>query len=135
MKTKITFITFLLLSSLLFSGCQSKKKQGQLLQEEVNAMKQIELRSENIENSEDAFIVMRDLNKTLQDIREAILTLEKDYHAASENEKQQLESKFKSANSEIDQSLNVISNNIESYKGDERVSKMLDKLKEIMISK
>ncbi len=135
MKTQITLITSLLLSLLFFSGCQSEKKQGPLLQEELKAMKQIEQRSENIQNSEDAFIVLRDLNQTLKDIREGILTLENEYRAVSENEKQQIESEFNIVNSEINQSLNVISNNIEPYKEDERVSKMLVKLNEIMISK
>ncbi len=135
MKTQITFITSLLLSLLLLSGCQSEKKQGPLLQEEINTLKQIEQRSENIENSEDAFNVLRDLNQTLKDIREGTLTLENEYRTVPENEKQQLESEFKIAKNEIDQSLKVISNNIEPYKENERVSKMLDKLNEIMISK
>src|SRR6056297_3014225 len=106
MKTQITFITSLLLSLLLFSGCQSEEKQGPLLQEEVTTMKQIEQRSENIENSEDAFNVLRDLNQTLKDIRNEILTLEMKYRTVSENEKQQLENDFVSAKTEIDQSLN-----------------------------
>lgn len=135
MKTQITYITSLLLSLLLFSGCQSEKKQGPLLQEEINTLKQIEQRSENIENPEDAFNVLRDLNQSLKDIRDEILTLENKYRMVSENEKQQLESEFINAKSEIDQSLNVISNNVEPYKGDERVSKMLEKLNQIMISK
>ena len=135
MKTQIIFITSLLLSLLLFSGCQSEKKKGPLLQEEINTLEQIEQRSENIGNPEDAFNVLRDLNKTLKDIREGILTMENEYRTVPENEKEQLESEFKSAKNEIDQSLKTISNNIAPYKEDDRVSKMLEKLNDIMISK
>ncbi|MGC9343651.1 MAG: hypothetical protein ACP5E3_13185 [Bacteroidales bacterium] len=135
MKTQITFIVSLLISLLLLSGCKSDDKQGPLLQKEINSLKQIELQSENIANSEDAFNILRDLNQTLKDIREGTLTFENDYRAVSENEKQQLETSFINAKNEIDQSLKVISNNIDPYKNDERVSKMLDKLHEIMISK
>lgn len=135
MKTQIKIITGLVLSLLLFSGCQSEKKQGPLLQKELEAMKQIEQQSENIQNSEEAFTVLRDLNQTLKDIREATLSLENDYRTGSESKKQQLEREFNNANSEIDHSLSVISNNIDPFKEDERVSKMLVKLNEIMISK
>lgn len=135
MKTQITFIISLLMSLLLLFGCKSDEKQGPLLQKEINSLKQIEQRSENIENSEDAFNILRDLNQTLKDIREGTLTFENDYRAVSENEQQQLETSFINAKNEIDQSLKVISNNIDPYKNDERVSKMLDKLHEIMISK
>ncbi|MFW5821603.1 MAG: hypothetical protein ACOCWA_09945 [Bacteroidota bacterium] len=135
MKIQILSLPSLLLSFLLFSGCKSEEKQGAFLQEEVNALNQIEQQSENIQNSEDAFIVLRGLNQTLKDIREGTLTLDNEYHMVPENEKQQLEIEFKNAKNEIDQSLNVISNNIEPYKDDERVAQMLDKLNEIMISK
>jgi hypothetical protein len=136
MKTRISFIASLLVSILLFSACQSEdKQQGPMLQEEVRSIEQIEERSANINNPEEAFVLMRDLNQTLKDIRNQILSVEQKYRTVSESEKQQLESEFKNANKQIDQSLKVISSNIEPYKEDERVSKMLQKLNEIMISK
>jgi len=136
MKTQITFITSLLVSILLFSGCQSEnEQQGALLQKEVKSIQQIEERSTNIDNPEEAFVLMRELNQTMKDIRDQILSMEQKYRTVSESEKKQLESEFSKANTQIDQSLKVISGNIEPYKKDERVSKMLDKLNEIMISK
>jgi hypothetical protein len=136
MKTRITIIASLLVSILLFSGCQSEdEQQGTMLQEEIKTIQQIEERSANIDNPEDAFILMRDLNQTMKDIRDQILSVEEKYRMASESEKQQLKSEFQEANTQIDQSLKVISGNINPYKEDERVSKMLEKLNEIMISK
>ena len=136
MKTQMTFIASLLVSLLLFSGCQSEEEQqGAMLQEEVKSIQQIEERSANVSNPEEAFVLMRDLNQTMKDIRNQILSVEQKYRTVSESEKQQLESEFKKANTQIDQSLEVISSNIEPYKEEERVSKMLEKLNEIMISK
>lgn len=136
MKTRITFIASLLVSILLFSACQSEdEQQGPMLQEEVKSIQQIEERSANVSNPEEAFVLMRDLNQTMKDIRNQILSVEEKYRTVSESEKQQLESEFKKANTQIDQSLEVISSNIEPYKEEERVSKMLEKLNEIMISK
>jgi len=136
MKTRITIIASLLVSILLFSGCQSEdEQQGAMLQEEIKTIQQIEERSANIDNPEDAFVLMRDLNQTMKDIRDQILSVEQKYRKASESEKQQLKSEFQEANTQIDQSLKVISGNINPYKDDERVSKMLEKLNEIMISK
>jgi len=136
MKTRITFIASLLVSILLLSACQSEdEQQGPMLQEEVKSIQQIEERSANVSNPEEAFVLMRDLNQTMKDIRNQILSVEQKYRTVSESEKQQLESEFKKANTQIDQSLEVISSNIEPYKEEERVSKMLEKLNEIMISK
>ena len=136
MKTQMTFIASLLVSLLLFSGCQSEEEQqGATLQEEVKSIQQIEERSTNIDNPEEAFVLMRELNQTMKDIRDQILSMEQKYRTVSGSEKQQLKSEFNKANTQIDESLKVISQNIEPYEDDERVSKMLDKLNEIMISK
>lgn len=134
MKSQITIIASLLLSLLFFSGCQSETTPEDL-QEDVKTIKEIEKRSENIENKEDAFEILRDLNQSLKSIRDKILELEMKYRDASENERKQIEKEFNTANTEIDQSLKVISKNTEPYKEEEEVSKMLDKLNEIMISK
>jgi hypothetical protein len=135
MKIQISIISALIFSLLMFSGCKSDEENGPLLQSEINDLKQIEQRSENIQTSEDAFTVLRDLNQTLKDIREGTLSMENEYITVSESEKQKLESEFKKAQNEIDQSLKVISSNIQPYTNDQKVSKMLDKLNEIMISK
>jgi outer membrane murein-binding lipoprotein Lpp len=136
MKTRITFIASLLVTILMFSGCQSEdKQQGAMFQEEVKTIQQIEERSADISNAEEAFVLMRELNQNMKDIRDQILSMEQKYRKASESEKQKLKSEFQQANTQIDQSLKVISGNIEPYKEDKRVSKMLDKLNEIMISK
>ncbi|MBS3769823.1 MAG: hypothetical protein V5A47_05465 [Bacteroidales bacterium] len=134
MKTRLTIMTGILLSLFLFSGCQSESTPEDL-QEDVKEIKRLEKQSENIENKEDAFELMRSLNQSMKSIRDKILEMDIKYRTASESEKKEMERKFEQSNAEIDESLKVISENIEPYKEDEKVSKMLDILNEIMISK
>ncbi len=134
MKSQIIITASLLLSLLFFPGCKSDTSPSDL-QEEVEVLKEIEKRSENIESENDAFNVLRDLNQTIKDIRDKILQMEEHYRKASENEKMQMEKEFEQANREIDRSLGIISKNTKPYKDNEDVSKMLDKLNEILISK
>lgn len=134
MKNQIIITASLLLSLIFFSGCKSESAPANL-QEEVKVLKEIEKRSENIENKNDAFNVLRDLNLTVEDIRNNILQMEERYREASENEKAQIEKEFEQANKEIDRLLGIISENTEPYKDIEEVSKMLEKLNEVLISK
>ena len=134
MKSQIIITATLLLSLLFFKGCKSETSPADL-QEEVKVLKEIEKRSENIDSKNDAFNVLRDLNQTVKDIRDKILQMEERYREASESEKAQIEKTFEQANKEIDGSLGIISKNTEPYKDIEEVSKMLEKLNEILISK
>ncbi len=134
MKNQIIITASLLLSLFFFPGCKSDTSPADL-REEVEVLKEIEKRSENIQSENDAFNVLRDLNQTIKDIRDKILQMEEQYREVSENEKMQMEDEFGQANREIDRSLGVISNNTKPYKDNEDVSKMLDKLNEILISK
>lgn len=134
MKTRLTFITSLLLSLLLFSGCHSEST-SEGLEDEVKEIQRLEEQSKNIENTEDAFELTRNLNQNMKSIRDKILDMEIKYREASQAEKGKMENKFKEANAKIDESLKVISENIEPYKDKEQVSRMLDKLNEILISK
>lgn len=134
MKTRLTIITSIFLSLLLFSGCQSESTPEDL-QEDVKEIKHLETQSENIENKEDAFELMRNLNQAMKSVRDKILEMESNYRTASESKKKEMESEFEKANAEIDESLKVISKNVEPYKEEEEVAKMLDKLQEVMISK
>lgn len=134
MKNQIIITASLLLSLIFISGCKSDSSPANL-QEEVKVLKEIEKRSENIENKNDAFNVLRDLNQTVKDIRNKILKMEERYREASESEKAQIEKEFEQANKDIDRSLGIISENTDPYKDIEEVSKMLDKLNEVLISK
>ncbi len=134
MKTQIIITASFLLSLIFFPGCKPENSPVNL-QEEVRVLKEIEERSENIENKNDAFNVLRDLNQTVKDIRDKILQMEERYREASGNEKAQIEKEFEQANKEIDRSLGIISKNTEPYKDIEEVSKMLEKLHELLISK
>ena len=134
MKTRITIITSVFLSLLLFSGCQSESTSDGL-QEEVKEIQRLEEESGNIENNEDAFELMRNLNQTMKDVRDKILEMEANYRKATENERKEMESEFEKANAQINESLKVISENVEPYKDEEQVSQMLNKLQEVMISK
>jgi len=134
MKIRLTVITSILLSLLFFSGCQSESNPEDL-QEDVEGIQRLEKQSGNIENTEDAFELMRNLNQAMQSVRDKILEMESNYRTASESKKKKMEREFKKANAQIDESLKVISENIEPYKEDEQVSQILDKLQEVMISK
>jgi hypothetical protein len=134
MKTPITIITSIFLSLLLFSGCQSESS-TEGLQEEVKEIQRLEKESGNIKNKEDAFELMRNLNQTMKDVRDKILEMEANYRKASENERKEMESEFEKANAQINESLKIISENVEPYKDEEQVSQMLNKLQEVMISK
>lgn len=134
MKTRLTVITSILLSLLFFSGCESESTPEDL-QEDVKEIKRLEKESRNIENTEDAFELMRNLNQAMKSVRDKILEMESNYRTASESKKKEMESEFEQANAQIDESLKVISENIEPYKEDEQVSQMLIKLQEVMISK
>ncbi|MGM0531006.1 MAG: hypothetical protein ACQER7_06610 [Bacteroidota bacterium] len=134
MKTRLTIMTGILLSLFLFPGCQSESTPEDL-QKDVKEIKRLEKQSGNIENKEDAFELMRNLNQAMKSVRDKILDMDLKYRTASENEKKEMEREFEKANTEIDESLKVISENVEPYKDEEKVSKMLDILNEIMISK
>ena len=134
MKTRLTIITSIFLSLLLFSGCQSEST-TENLQEEVKEIKRLEKQSKNIENKDAAFELMRNLNQTMKSVRDKILEMESNYRTASENRKQEMESEFEKANAEINESLKIISKNVEPYKDEKQVSQMLNKLQEVMISK
>jgi outer membrane murein-binding lipoprotein Lpp len=134
MKTRLTIITSILLSLIIFSGCQSEST-PENLQEDVKEIKRIANNSENIEDKEDAFEILRNLNQKMKDVRDNILAMEAKYRTASENKKREMESEFKEANAQIDESLGVIRENVDPYKNEQEVSKMIDKLNEILISK
>ena len=134
MKTRLTIITSIFLSLIIFSGCQSEST-PENLQKDVKEIKRIANNSENIENKEDAFEILRNLNQKMKDVRDNILAMEAKYRTASESKKSEMESEFKEANAQIDESLGVIRENVDPYKDEQEVSKMIDKLNEILISK
>jgi hypothetical protein len=134
MKSQIIITASLLLSLIFFTACNSESSPADL-QEEVQALKEIEKRSEKIESKNDAFNVLRDLNLTIKDIRNKVLEMEERYREVSENEKKQMDKEFEQANREIDRSLGIISENSEPYKDHEDIAKMIDKLNEVLISK
>ena len=135
MKTHLAIITSFLLSVLLFSGCQSDKAKPADLQEDIKEMKLLAERSENLENKKEAFDLMKDLNQNMKDIRDKTMEMDMKYRSASENEKEEMERKFEEVTTKIDKHLGTIKKNIEPYEEDDEVSKMIEKLNEILISK
>lgn len=127
------------------TGCGSETP----MQDLRNASKEIdkiEQQSENVQNTEEAFTVLRDLNGAMKDVREAALGLDDEYKnmkvggeefrkAKESQEFKQKMAEFEKVNSEIDSSLAVISKNLEPYKDDEEVKKMLEKLQTLLISR
>ncbi|MFP4017991.1 MAG: hypothetical protein ACLFNL_02750 [Bacteroidales bacterium] len=136
MKSRILIIiTSLLVGALIFSGCKSEDKTPENLEEDVKALQELEKSSENLENTDDAFTLMRELNQTMKGIRDKLLSMDANYNTATEEEKKKMEKEFEDANKEIDKSLKTIKENIKPYEEDEEVSKMIQKLNEILISK
>ena len=119
------------------------------MQDLKNAAKEIdkiEQRSENVQTKEEAFTVLRDLNGAMKDVREAVLGLDNKYKDMRVGGKEYQEAKqsadfkktmaeFEKINSDIDSSLAAISQNLEPYKEDEEVKKMLEKLQSLLISR
>ncbi|MFP4448936.1 MAG: hypothetical protein ACLFPH_09390 [Bacteroidales bacterium] len=136
MKSRILIIiTSLLVGALIFSGCKSEDTTPENLDEDVKALQELEKSSENLENTDDAFALMRDLNQTMKGIRDKLLSMDANYNTANEEEKKKMEKEFEDANKEIDKSLKTIRENIKPYEEEEEVSKMIQKLNEILISK
>ena len=130
-------ITSILLSIVILSGCGKDEKSAiSTLQSEVKEIQKIEQRSENIGSQEDAFNVLRDLNQSMKQVRDACLALDTEYRKSrDEAEKQQSLEQFTHLNQQIDESLSTISSNVEPYKDQEQIKQMLNKLRNLMISK
>jgi len=127
----------LLLTMLLLSACGGDK-QGTLdkLRAEAKEIQNIEARSDQINSAEDAFNVLGDLNQSMKQVRDACLNLDAEYRETKETPaKDQMKKEFSQINRQIDQSLKTISKNLEPYKEKEEISRMLEKLREMMISK
>ena len=145
MKARIILISSLLVGMLFMAGCGSDTPMLDL-KNAAEEIDKIEQRSENVQTKEEAFTVLRDLNGAMKDVREAVLGLDDKYKnmkvggeefekAKQSQEFKQKMAEFEKVNSEIDSSLSAISSNLEPYKDDEEVKKMLEKLQSLLISR
>lgn len=145
MKARIILISTLLAGMIFMAGCGSETPM-QDLKDASKEINKIEKRSKDLKNKEEAFTLLRDLNNEMKDVREAALSLDSKYKnmkAGSEEFKKAKQSEdfqktmeeFSKINSEIDSSLAVISKNLDPYKEDEEVKKMLSKLQSLLISR
>lgn len=127
------------------SGCGSETPM-QDLRDASKEIDKLEEKSKNLKNKEEAFTLLRDLNNAMKDVREAALTLDSEYKnmkAGGEEIQKAKQSEgfkktmkeFSKINADIDSSLAVISKNMEPYKEDEEVKKMLNKLQTLLISR
>lgn len=135
-KHHLNMLPFLL-TMLLLSAC-GEDKQGTLdnLRAEAKEIQKIEARSDQINSEEDAFNVLRDLNQSLKQVRDECLDLDAEYRETKETPaKDQMKKEFSQINRQINQSLKTISKNLEPYKEKEEINRMLEKLREMMISK
>jgi Rad3-related DNA helicase len=145
MKARLTVISSLLAITLFMVSCGSKNPM-QDLRDAAKEIDKIEKQSENVQNKEQAFTVLRDLNNAMKDVREAVLALDNKYNKMSpkgeefkkvkqsEDFKKTMQ-EFEKINSEIDSSLAAISENLDPYKDDEEVKKMITKLQSLLISR
>lgn len=134
MKTRLLIISSFLTGILILSGCGGDKTSNNLGAEAAEIQMLAE-RSENLTNAEEAFALLRDLNQSVKDIREIVLTMDEAYAEAPVEEKAAMEAEFDVVNSKIDTSLSIISKNIEPYRNNEKVEKMLNKLNDLLISR
>ena len=127
------------------TGCGSENPM-QNLKDAAKEIDKIEQQSENVQNTDQAFTTLRDLNNAMKDVREAVLALDNKYKnmkvggeefkkaKQSEDFKKTME-EFEKVNSDINASLATISENLDPYKKDEEVKKMLTKLQSLLISR
>jgi len=145
MKARLILISTLLAGILFMTGCGSETPM-QDMKDASKEIDKIEKRSKDLKNKEEAFTLLRDLNNAMKDVREAALTLDDEYKnmkaggeefqkvKQSEDFKKTMK-EFNKINADIDSSLAVISKNLEPYKDDEEVKKMLEKLQTLLISR
>lgn len=145
MKARIFVISTLLAGILFMTGCGSENPM-QNLKDAAKEIDKIEQQSENVQNTDQAFTTLRDLNNAMKDVREAVLALDNKYKnmkvggeefkkaKQSEDFKKTME-EFEKVNSDINASLATISENLDPYKKDEEVKKMLTKLQSLLISR
>jgi len=145
MKARYIIISSLLVGMIFMAGCGSENPMQQL-KDAAKEINNIEERTENVQNKEEAFTILRDLNDAMKDVREAALSLDAEYSnmkVGSEEFKKAKESadfqnkmeEFSKINADIDSSLATISENLDPYKEDEEVKKMLQKLQSLLISR
>ena len=138
MKARYSIVISLILGLFVITGCGDKNQKAAInsFEDELKEIEQIEERSEGIQSADEAFKLIRDLNKSMKSVRDAVLNLDTEYaELQDEGKKKQIEKRFSEANEKLDASLKTISKNIEPYKDNERVKPMIEKLNDVLISK
>jgi transketolase len=130
---------------IFMAGCGSENPM-QTLKNAAKEIDKIEERSENVQTKEEAFTILRDLNDAMKDVREGVLSLDAEYSnmkvgseefqkAKQSADFQNKMEEFNQINADIDSSLANISENLDPYKEDQEVKKMLQKLQSLLISR
>ncbi len=145
MKMRLIVISSLLAGMIFMAGCGSETPMKDM-RSAAKEIDKIEQQSKQVQNKEEAFTVLRDLNGAMKDVRESALTLDEKYSdmkagseefqkAKQSEDFQQTMQEFNKIRSDIDASLAAISKNLEPYKDDKEVKKMLEKLQTLLISR
>ncbi|MFO8086176.1 MAG: hypothetical protein R6T91_00030 [Bacteroidales bacterium] len=144
MKTRLLFISTVILGITLFSACSTDTTPMDQLKDAAVEIDKIEERSADISSAEEAFIVLRDFNQVMKDVRNAVMAMDAEYKDMSKEEfaeyKESAEfqtkmDEFKTVNNDIDDSMKTISENVDPYKEDKQVEDMLKKLEDILITR
>lgn len=138
MKARYSIIISLLIGIFLITGCADEKPQKAIetLNEELKEIDKLVERSENIENENDAFTLVRDLNKSMKDVRDAVLSMDSEYaELKNESQREKVKAQFAEANKKLDEKLQKISKNVEPFKDKPRVKQIMGKFHEVLISK
>ena len=125
------------MSMIFLSSCKEEPKEAiNTLEDEAKEIENLAERSKDINNAEDAFVLLRDLNQAMKHVRDAVLLLDNQFNKIDdEAKKESIEERFAKVNKEIDNNLNTISKNLDPYKDSEKVDQMMKKLEQVMISK
>ncbi|MFW6019561.1 MAG: hypothetical protein ACOCPM_03185 [Bacteroidales bacterium] len=154
MKSRMLILSAIIGSMLFLASCGDEDKSTPM--EKIEGISKnidkIEERSNEINNPEEAFTILQDLNNELKGLRDASMALDEKHRdidpvaAKGEtiDEDEQIEhsdefekdmQKFDEITDDINSSLKIISKNVKPYKDDPEVKKMMEKVETIMITK
>ncbi|MGM0612127.1 MAG: hypothetical protein ACQESM_01320 [Bacteroidota bacterium] len=152
MKSRMLILSTVIISMFFLAGCGEESNPMQDLEGVSKNINKIEEKSEQIDNAEEAFTVLQNLNDELKNLRDASMSLDDKHRDVNPtkakregiDEDEQIKQsddferdmqKFDKITDDINSSLKVISENVKPYKDDPEVKKMMGKVETIMITK
>lgn len=152
MKSRVLILSAFIVSMFFLTGCGGESTPIKNMEKASANIDSIADASENLNNADEAFTVLRGLTDELKSVRDASMTLdekhrvkepvvakgetmEKDEQIEQDEDFKKDMEKFDKITDDISSSLKTINENIQPYKEEKEVKKMLDKVETIMITK